>query len=180
MRMTTTTPRPLRKAYLNLRRRGLTQTEARRECGISRASAWRWDKLLEVDEAQRAEVRARYAKHDHEETLREAGLKDVSVQGQVPMPSWGDSQNGSRPTPSAEEQLPEDDSYPSGLLERRKRAQAASQSAETPSLPSQHPMPNRRAVVVSRGAMPESQDMSGRLSRPPRLPEETTPGILAP
>jgi hypothetical protein len=148
--MTTTTPRPLRKAYLNLRRRGLTQTEARRECGISRASAWRWDKLLEAEEAQRAEVRARYAKHDNEDTLREAGLKDVSVQGSIPMPPWVDSQNGSRPTPSAEEQLPEDDSYPSGLLERRKRAQAA---AETPSLPSGHPMLNRRAVVVAHGGI---------------------------
>lgn len=165
--MTTTTPRPLRRAYLNLRRRGLTQTEARRECGISRASAWRWDKLLEAEEAQRAEVRARYAKHDHEETLREAGLKDVSVQGSIPMPPWVDSQNGSQPSRPADDPLADESSYPSGLLERRQRPQGERQ------LPFAHPMMRGSAVTVAHGEMPAGEpNMGAALSRPPRLSEE--------
>jgi hypothetical protein len=69
-------------------------------------------------------------------------------------------------TKTVQEPPVEDDSFPSALLERRNTAQ------ETPTLPIQHPMFNRRAVVVGHGEMPLSEDMGGRLSRPARLPEE--------
>ena len=167
---------PQRRRYLAARRRGLSQSEAMREAGVSRSTAWRHDKLWNQEEAARAALRARVEAtkraNDNEDALREAAVKDVAVQGQVPMPPWVDSQNGSRPTPSAEEQLAEDGSYPSGLLERRQRAQ----DAETPSLPSGHPMRNRRAVTVLHGQMSGSEDMSGRLSRP-FLPEDP-PNLL--
>jgi len=145
-----------------------------RQVGVSRSSAWRYDQLFNQEEAARAAVRERFSKgqprNDNDDALREAADKDVLLEGQIPIPPW----DGSRVAPSAEESLVEDGSYPAGLVERRQRAQGAA------SLPAQHPMRNRRAVTVGRGQMPLSDDMSGRLSRPPRLPEETTPGILAP
>jgi len=158
-----------------------------REVKVSRSSAWRYDQFFNREMAERAAVLERLsdrvdasteqANDDDEETFREAEVKDVVLEGPAtyPFPPWDGSQNGaSRTAPSVEESLVEDGSFPAGLLERRQRAQGAA----PPSLPSQHPMPNRRAVVVSRGAMPESQDMSGRLSRPPRLPEEPPTRIM--
>jgi hypothetical protein len=168
---------PQRRRYLAARRRGLSQSEAMKEVGVSRSSAWRYDQLFKHEEAERAAVRERFSKgqpvNDDDEVLREAADRDVVLEGRptIPIPPW----DGSR-AKLAEETLVGDGSFPAGLLERRQRAQGAA----PPSLPSQHPMLNRRAVVVSRGAMPESQDISGRLSRPPRLPEEPPTRIMPP
>jgi hypothetical protein len=153
---------PQRRRYLAARRRGLTQSEAITEVGVSRSSAWRYDQILHAQEAQRAEVRQRYASHptDGEDALRAAADKDVEIAGPIPMPPW---EGPARP---ADDPLVEDGSFPSGLLERRMRVQEAS------SLPLQHPMFNRRAVTVGHGEMPLSEDMGGRLSRPTPMPEE--------
>jgi hypothetical protein len=135
-----------------------------RKVGVSRSTAWRYDKLFNQEEAERAEVLERYSGHhnDVEETLREAADRDVVIEGPAtfPVPPW---EGASRPTPSAEEPLVADGSFPSGLLERRMRAAQG---------PSQPPLGAPRAVVVGRGEMPLSEDMGGRLSRPAWMPEE--------
>jgi hypothetical protein len=149
---------------LAARRRGLSQSEAMREVGVSRSSAWRYDRLFNRELAARAAVRERFSKdqraNDDADALQAAADKDVVIEGRIPMPPWGDSQNGSQVTSQAEEQLPEDGSYPSGLLERRQRVQ------EAPSLPSGHPMLNRRAVVVAHGGIADP------------LPDEPLPHIM--
>jgi hypothetical protein len=170
---------PQRRRYLAARRRGLSQSEAMKEAGVSRSTAWRHDKLFHQEEAERAALRDRVKasratrESDDDEALREAAVKDVAIEGPAtyPVPPWGDSQDGTRVAPSAQEPLVADGSFPAGLLERRQRArdsQGASQGAA--------PLPNRRGVVVMRGPMPGSEDMGGRLSRP-FLPEDP-PNLL--
>lgn len=180
---------PQRRRYLAARRRGLSQTEARKEVGVSRSSAWRYDQLFNLEVAQRtAALEAFNARRD----ARRAAEGDDDVwsgvssdvptpQGPkmeesavVPMPPWVDNAKG--PSRTAAEPLPEDDSYPAGLLERRKRAQ----SAGTPSLPRQHPMTNPRAMTMLHGPMPESENMSGMMSRPwlPEEPSNFLPGVV--
>jgi hypothetical protein len=163
----------MRRYYLAARRRGLTQTEARKETGVSRASSWRWDKLLKAEEPQRAAVRERYNQGqptNDDDALSAAVDQGTELSGPatIPMPPWHDS----RPARPADDPLADEGSYPSGLLERRQRPQGERE------LPRGHPMLRGRAVTVAHGAMPESQDMSGRLSRPARLSEEQSPGIL--
>jgi hypothetical protein len=163
---------PQRRRYLAARRRGLSQSEAMGEVGISRSSAWRYDQLFNQEEAERAALRDRVKagratrESDDDEALREATVKDVTIEGRIPKPPWGDLQDGTRIAPSAQEPLVEDGSFPAGLLERRQRAasQGASQGGAAP-------RPNPRAVIVMRGVMPDSQDMSGTRSRP-FLPED--------
>jgi hypothetical protein len=164
---------PQRRRYLAARRRGLSQSEARKEAGVSRSTAWRHDKLFHQEEAERAAVLDRVEasraarESDDDEALREATVKDVTIEGRIPMPPWGDSQDGTRVAPSAQEPLVEDGSFPAGLLERRQRAHASQGAA---------PLPSRRGVVVMHGQMPGSEDMGGRLSRP-FLPEDP-PNLL--
>jgi hypothetical protein len=126
--------------------------------GVSRSTAWRYDKLFNREEAERAIVLERYAGHrdDEEDALREAADKDVEL-GVVPMPpdSWGRSQA----KPSVEEALIEGD-YPAGLLERRQRVQGER------GLPFGHPMLRGSGVVVAHGDITES------------LPDEPLTGIM--
>jgi hypothetical protein len=61
---------------------------------------------------------------------------------------------------------------PIGLIERLERRE----NAGAPTLPSNHPA--NRGVTGLRGEMPLDEDMSGRLSRPPRLPEEPLTRIM--
>jgi hypothetical protein len=73
---------PQRSRYLAARRRGLMQTQARTEAGVSRSSAWRYDQFLAQEEAAGAAVLERYKGHDaqandHEDALREAADRDV-------------------------------------------------------------------------------------------------------
>jgi hypothetical protein len=99
-----------RRRYLAARRRGLSQSEAMRQVGVSRSSAWRYDQLFNQEEAERAAVRERFSKgqprNDNDDALREAADKDVLLEGQIPISPW----DGSRVAPSAEESLVEDGS----------------------------------------------------------------------
>jgi hypothetical protein len=168
---------PQRRRYLAARRHGLSQAEAMREAKVSRSSAWRYDQLFNHEEAERAALRERVEasraarESDNEGALREAQAQDVSISGPATFPEppvgWGGSRSrATPPMPSAEEPLVPDDSFPAGLLERRQRVSQG---------PQQPPQAAPGAVIVSRGEMGNSEDMSGRLSRPARLPEDPTP-----
>jgi hypothetical protein len=164
-----------RRRYLAARRRGLSQSEAMKEVGVSRSSAWRYDQLWNHEEAARAAVLERVEasraarENEKEDVLREAQAQDVSISGPATFPEppveWGGSRSrATPPMPSAEESLVEDESYPAGLLERRQRASQGS------------PQPPRAApgaVVMGRGKMDASEpNMGSTLFRPARLPEE--------
>lgn len=134
-----------RRRYLAARRRGLSQSEAMREVKVSRSSAWRYDQLFNQEETARAAIRDRVNRaKDDDEALREAADKDVELAGPstLPMPPWE-----SRVSPSAQEPLVEDESYPAGLLQRRMRAQAAGARE----LPRNHPANRSGAVTLARG-----------------------------
>jgi hypothetical protein len=165
----------MRKHYLQARRAGRTQAEAMRETGVSRSSAGRWDRLLRAEDAARAEVleRVKASRAEREngadDALREAKDRDISIQGSFPMPSWVTSDG---PAKLAQEDSVDAERFPIGLIERLERRENA--GART--LPNNHPA--RRGVTGLRGAMPLNEDMSGRLSRPPRMPDEPPTGIM--
>jgi hypothetical protein len=108
---------PQRRRYLEARRRGLSQTEARKEVGISRSSAWGYDQLFNQEEAPSAAVRERVTSranraNDDDDALREAADRDVVLEGSptFPVPPW----DGSRVEPSAKESLVEMGASPLG------------------------------------------------------------------
>jgi hypothetical protein len=175
----------------------LSQTEARKEVGISRSSAWRYDEVFKVEEAARTAALEACNKRRDERLGEQRATNGEAVEGVEVVEAdddvWADTATTSSfdsqgpamyPVPSWDDRPPKespvevfnaegvDESTPVGLFERRRRAQSAGPRP----LPDRHPSLNPRAVSTLMGPMPESEGMAGTMAKP-FLPEDA-PSIL--
>jgi hypothetical protein len=172
---------PQRRRYFAARRRGLSQTDARKEVGVSRSSAWRYDQLFNLEVAQRtAALEAFRARRDarraNEDSASPEPLDGASKEQRgpatFPEPPWIEGRSRTNITDTVTT-LPENESLPLGMIEREERRQRAD-GARLPS-------PSPRAVIVARGSMPsEEPNMGGTLARPflPEDPPNFLPGVV--